>query len=63
MARVKIKHPKLTPEVKTKVRKVLSQNLTYATCIIEAHDRLTVLTKGDEDLDRMFQAKCVKSKR
>ena len=60
MARVKIKHPKPTPEAKTKILKVLSQNLIYVTRIIEAHDGFIVLTRNDEELDKIFQAKCAK---
>lgn len=40
--------------------KTLSQNLIYAKRIIDVNDGYVVLTRNDEDLDKIFQGNCLK---
>ena len=59
MGRVKIRHLTPTNRTKQKLLQVLSQNLIYATKIIDATDGFIVLTRNDQDLDLIFQGECL----
>ena len=58
MARVRIKN--LSPREGNKLRliQILSTHLVYATTVIPTPDSYIVLTKTDEDVDKIFQQKC-----
>ena len=58
MTRVKIKHPSPSQHLRIKLLQILSQNLIYATKIITLNDGFVVLTRNDEDLDKIFQGTC-----
>ncbi len=57
MPRVKIKHPDTSQERRLLLLRTLSENIIYATRIINAQDGFIVLTRSDEEIDKIFQEK------
>ena len=57
MARVKLKCDNTNHEKKILLLKILAENLIYATRIITVQDGFVVLTRSDEDMDKIFQGK------
>ena len=60
MARVKIKHPDPNPNSKLKLLRTLSENLIYATKLIPVYDGFILLTRNDEEVDKVFKSNCLK---
>lgn len=54
MARVKIKHPKPTSEIRLLLMSILSSFNVYATRILPAYEGFTAITRTEEDIDRIF---------
>ena len=61
MARVKIKQTSPTTTTKIKLLQTLSLNLIYATKIIPVNDGYIVLTRDDDDLDKVFLKDCLQA--
>lgn len=60
MARVKIKHPTPSPTKRTSPLRTPSQNLIYATKIIDVNDGYIMLIRNDEDIDKIFKGNYVR---
>lgn len=60
MARVNTNHPNPPPTKRTSLLRTLSQNMIYATKIIDISDGFIVLTRNDEDIDKIFKGNCLK---
>ena len=58
MARVRIKHLDPSPTTKLKLLKTLSENQIYATKIITTPDSFVVLTRTDDEIDKIFKLQC-----
>ena len=54
MPRVRIKHPDPSGSNKLRLLAILSERLIYATRIIQTQDSFIVLTRTDEDADKIF---------
>ncbi len=57
MARVKIKSEDTTQSNRIILLRILSANIIYATRIITVQDGFIVLTRSDEEVDKIFQQK------
>lgn len=53
MGRIKVKIRNPTEEKKIRLLRILSCRNVYATRLIQINDGFTVLTRTDEDLDRI----------
>ena len=61
MARVKIKHSEPNPTTKLKLLRTLSKNLIYATKLIPISDGFILLTRDDDEVDKVFKGNCQKT--
>lgn len=55
MARIKIKHPNPSTEIRILLMSILSSFQVYATRIIPAHDEFAVTTRIEKDIDKIFK--------
>ena len=61
MARVKIKHPDPSPTTKLKLLRTLSENIIYAIKLIPINDGFILLTRTDDEVDKVFKSDCQKT--
>ncbi len=59
MARVKIKTSDTSQDRRILLLRILSENIIYATRIINIQDGFVVLTRNDDEIDKIFQDKIV----
>ena len=58
MTRVRIKHPHPNNDTKLQLLRILAEHLVYATKLILTPDSLIVLTRSNEDVDKIFRHDC-----